>query len=103
MRQSGDALRARGPPAALLPGGDRTGATIRGDDTVGHVPGLYAARCEQAGGASWLQVSTAKGPADSRPTVSATLGPAWGYHLEDVNLALGNLVADVAEEEAGHR
>ena len=66
-------------------------------------PGLYSGQCEQAGGASWLQVSTTKGLADSRPTVTAILGPAWGYHLQDVNLALGNLVADVGKEEAGYR
>ena len=28
------------------------------------------------------------------------LGPRWGYHLDDVNLALGNLIADVGHEEA---
>ena len=66
-------------------------------------PGLYSAGCEQSGGASWLQVSTTKGLADLRPTVTAPLGPAWGYHLQDVNLALGNLVADVGNEEAGYR
>jgi hypothetical protein len=32
--------------------------------------------------------------------VSATQGPIWGYHLDDVNLALVNLVADVATQEA---
>jgi hypothetical protein len=26
----------------------------------------------------------------------------WGYHLEDVNLALGNLVKDVSSEEAAY-
>ena len=40
---------------------------------------------------------------DPRPTVSATLGPEWGYHLDDVNLALGNLVTDVGSEEAAYR
>ena len=63
-------------------------------------PGLYTAQCEQGGGASWLQVTATPGPADPRPTVSATLGPLWGYHQADVNLALGNLVADVGVEEA---
>jgi hypothetical protein len=29
-----------------------------------------------------------------------TLGPRWGYHLDDINVALGNLVRDVAVEEA---
>lgn len=38
------------------------------------------------------QVACVKGPGDSRPVVSDTLGPAWGFHGADVNLALGNLV-----------
>ncbi len=65
-------------------------------------PGLYTAQCEQGDGASWLQVSSTAVPGDPRRTVSALLGPAWGYHLDDVNLALGNLVADVGQEEAAH-
>ena len=28
------------------------------------------------------------------------MGPLWGYHLVDVNIALGNLVHDVAVEES---
>jgi len=63
-------------------------------------PDLYTAQCERSAGASWLQVTATPAPGDARPTVSATLGPLWGYHLQDVNLALGNLVADVASEEA---
>ena len=63
-------------------------------------PGLYKAQCKQADGASWLQVTARPAPGDPRPTVSATGGPVWGYHLADVNLALGNLVADVGTEEA---
>ncbi len=66
-------------------------------------PGLYAAQCQQSGGASWLQVTATRAPGDPRPTVSATLGPLWGYHLDDVNLALGNLVTDVGREEAADR
>ena len=66
-------------------------------------PGRYTAQCEQSGGASWLQVTATPAPADPRPTVSATLGPAWGYHLDDVNLALGNLVTDVGLEEGAFR
>ena len=34
--------------------------------------------------------------------VSESLGAAWGYHVDDINLALGNLVDDVAAEEAAH-
>lgn len=65
-------------------------------------PALYDASCESSRGATWLQVNSVKGPGDTRPVVSDTLGPAWGYHGADVNLALGNLVSDVAELEAAH-
>ncbi len=64
-------------------------------------PSLYTAQCEDSQGASWLQVTAA--PGDPRPVVKATLGPDWGYHGDDVNLALGDLVADVASEEAAYR
>ena len=63
-------------------------------------PNLYSAHCESAGGATWLQVSKASGPSDHRPVVTETDGPDWGYHVADVNLALGNLVADAAAAEA---
>jgi Protein of unknown function (DUF3089) len=67
-------------------------------------PGLYTARCETLGGATTLQVAPTGVPGDPRPRVTASLGPAWGYHLSDVNLSLGNLVADVAREEGSeHR
>jgi hypothetical protein len=62
--------------------------------------GLYTAECEHRNGATWLQVTSSTVPGDPRPEVSATQGPTWGYHADDVNLALGNLVADVAAEEA---
>jgi Protein of unknown function (DUF3089) len=66
-------------------------------------PGLYTAQCQQSGGASWLQVTAIPSTGVARPTVSATLGPQWGYHLDDVNLALGNLVSDVGFQEAAFR
>ncbi len=66
-------------------------------------PGLYTAQCRQSGGASWLQVTATPAPGDPRPTVTPTLGPNWGYHVQDVNLALGNLVADVSRQEAAYR
>jgi hypothetical protein len=65
-------------------------------------PGLYSAQCESTGGATWLQVSSTGIKGDPRPTVTAVLGPTWGYHLDDVNLSLGNLVHDVAQEEAAY-
>ena len=35
-------------------------------------------------------------PGDTREQLLETLGPEWGTHLADVNLALGNLVGTVA-------
>jgi hypothetical protein len=66
-------------------------------------PGLYTARCVSRSGATWLQVTPTAVPGDPRPLVAASLGPDWGYHLDDVNLALGNLVSDVAREEAAYK
>jgi hypothetical protein len=67
-----------------------------------YFPGLYTARCESRDGATWLQVTSTAVPQDPRPLVTAVLGPEWGYHLDDVNLALGNLVSDVARQEAAY-
>ena len=67
-------------------------------------PGLYSASCRNAGGASWLQVTTRVRA--GRPVVTQSQGPTWGFHADDINLALGNLVADVQAAEstysAGH-
>jgi DUF3089 family protein len=55
-------------------------------------PGEYSGQCEQANGASWLQ-ATHVGPAgDPRLVLEELLGPEWGLHVYDVNIALGNLV-----------
>jgi hypothetical protein len=54
------------------------------------VPDQYTAECKHEDGVTWLQID--HDPSDPRPAVSPTLGPAWGLHLVDVNLALGNLV-----------
>jgi hypothetical protein len=62
-------------------------------------PQLYSARCENSGGASWLQVSVIAGQRGHRPVVTEALGPQWGYHVDDISLALGNLLLDVARTE----
>jgi hypothetical protein len=63
-------------------------------------PGLYQASCNSEGGATWLQVTYVGTSGDTRPAVAESLGPTWGFHAYDVGLALGNLVRDVAGEEA---
>jgi hypothetical protein len=62
-------------------------------------PGLYTAHCESSGGATWLQIDTTGIAGDKRQVVYPTLGPGWGLHLFDVNLALGNLV-DLVRQQA---
>ena len=41
-------------------------------------------------------------PGDTRPVVTEALGPTWGYHLDDINLASGNLVRDVQLQEKAY-
>lgn len=71
--------------------------------TYVNYPGLYRADCESAGGATWLNVTTVPSSGDPRPTLAEVLGPAGGLHRDDVNLALGNLISDIAAEEAAYR
>jgi hypothetical protein len=66
-------------------------------------PDLYTAACDASDGASWLDVHRIATPGDTRPVVTEALGPDWGFHLDDVNLALGNLVQVVQSEVASLR
>jgi hypothetical protein len=70
-------------------------------------PGLYSVTCEQGGGATWLQLTSLAGTSQTRPVVTEArlpgaedTGPAWGYHGYEYSLVLGNLLHDVADEEA---
>ena len=71
-------------------------------------PALYSAACEQGGGATWLQVTSLAGTSRTRPVVNDNpvarygggTGPAWGYHGYEYALALGNLLHDIAGQEA---
>jgi pimeloyl-ACP methyl ester carboxylesterase len=65
-------------------------------------PGLYRARCASGGGANWLQVDDVGGSGDQRQRVTQSLGPAWGLHLVDMNLAFGNLVEVVRRQAAAY-
>ena len=65
-------------------------------------PDLYRAQCKTENGATWLQVTSIAGSGDNRPVVKQTIGPAWGLHLYDVNIALGDLVSLVGTESAAY-
>jgi hypothetical protein len=56
------------------------------------------AACRDEGGASFLQVTPV--PGAPLPTPSQPLGPGWGLHNADVNLALGDLVEVVRRQAA---
>ena len=65
------------------------------------LPRRFTARCRNEGGASWLHITPA--PGDPRMTLAQTLGPAWGLHLYDINIALGDLVEIVRRQAIIHR
>jgi hypothetical protein len=95
-----------GAPGALLPFFLAASSKMRGVRVTTpwvSYPGLYTGTCRSSGGATWLQITANSAPADRRPRVQAILGPTWGLHLYDINLALGNLVLDVAAQEAAYR
>jgi hypothetical protein len=65
-------------------------------------PGEYTAQCHKEHGASWLQINPV-GPAIDPPEyVKEGLGPEWGLHVYDVNIALGNLVHTTAIQSAAY-
>ncbi len=66
-------------------------------------PGMYSATCESSDGATWLQVTHNAPAGDARPLPAEPFGPTWGYHLDDLNLPLGNLVWDVQVQEFIYR
>jgi hypothetical protein len=93
---SGNGLLEPYFPAASI---GRIGRTAIGQPWV-YFPDLYRASCETSAGATWLQVSVIHTAGDPRPLVTQQLGPTWGLHLVDVNIALGNLVSIVGDEAA---
>ena len=58
-------------------------------DFIGY-PGSLTARCRTADGFSWLDVDAVDRA--RTPPLDQPLGPQWGLHVADVNLALGDLV-----------
>jgi hypothetical protein len=67
-----------------------------------YYPQQYTGTCETEDGATWLQVTPIATSGDTRPVVNEIAGPTWGYHFQDINLSLGNLVNDVHTAEAAY-
>jgi hypothetical protein len=83
----------------VFPAGARTASvgTFPGSEGVKtdfvSYPDYLTAECKLRNGFGWLQVDVHRAPRDTRPaTLPKPLGPVWGLHLIDVNVALGNLV-----------
>ena len=55
-------------------------------------PRLYRGECKNESGASWLQIDEQRTAADTRPALVDSLGPTWGLHLVDANIAIGDQV-----------
>ena len=73
------------------------------------VPGLLTAQCVSNERSSYLEVTVHGDSADPRADdivgdlkTNGEINPAWGLHLIDVNLALGNLVDLVRAQAAAH-
>jgi Protein of unknown function (DUF3089) len=67
------------------------------------MPGQYTGECKHVSGASWLQLNYVGPSGDAREKVGEPIGPLWGTHLQDVNVALGNLVAMTAAQSATYQ
>jgi hypothetical protein len=93
---SGGRLRPYFPTSAF-PGLGNDQATPGVSTPWVSFPGEYTGSCRTKSGATWLQVRKIHA-GESRPVVHDSLGPTWGLHLVDVNIALGNLVALVAQQ-----
>jgi pimeloyl-ACP methyl ester carboxylesterase len=63
---------------------------------------LYRAQCESAQGATWLNVTLTPSDPDRRPELPRHPDPGWGYHVQDINLAAGDLVNDVEAQEQAY-
>ena len=62
-------------------------------------PKAYDAECSDAGGANVLVIT----PRDGAPVPKAIPSASWGLHLLDGNIAQGNLVALVGDQERAYR
>lgn len=66
-------------------------------------PGHATAQCRTGAGATWLQVAPTAAGRKAASLLHERLGALWGFHDIDVNLALGDLVADAAASVNGWR
>jgi hypothetical protein len=66
-------------------------------------PQMVTGECQTSGNATWLQVTPTQGTPLTAPHLTQLLGPTWGLHLVDVNVAYGNLVALVKQQSGAYK
>ena len=62
---------------------------------------VFVGRCMHEDDATWLEVTRMPSTRNASPFIGAST-PQWGLHVFDINLLLGNLVDDVAAQEAAY-
>jgi len=111
---SGGALKAMLPAAKVIDSMAAPGPWTTSNDQIETpfvmLPGMLSAKCVSQGGLSYLAVTITADPADQRTDaivgdviVDAEVQPAWGLHLIDMNLAMGNLVDIAGRQSAAWR
>jgi hypothetical protein len=85
---------------AALPGQPNTSELPDFQTDFTSYPGLVKGTCKYEDGTSWMMVDHPNGPGNTAPQIKATLGPAWGLHLYDMNLPQGNLLSLAAKQIA---
>ena len=92
-------------PTTPFPGTIGAGSPVPSASTPWvQTQGTATAQCEHENGATWLNIAFKEGVSQSVQEDLAAhnevplelIGPEWGLHLYDVNIALGNLVNTVA-------
>ena len=85
-----------------------TGKTV--DTPFVSVPGLLSGKCASNEHATYLEITVNGDPADPRTDdIGGDLGmpgkpiPMWGLHLIDVNLVMGNLLANVEQQTKAYQ
>lgn len=62
------------------------------------LPGLVSGRCASKDGFNWLEATVHPSTGPRADDIPGDLTPQWGLHLVDVNLVMGDVVADVAAQ-----
>jgi hypothetical protein len=88
------------PGAGLTPSGSLASTVSAVRTGFAAYPEQLEAECRVAGSVSYLHVTRA--PGARLPVAAQPLGPRWGLHNGDVNLALGDLVEVVRQQAAAH-